>query len=337
MMRIDNKQTGMRGAMDVSPSGVTRMSSVPGARRFQFDCLHAAEPMRCGALSLYQFGDLSCESGFVLAKHRQVCYEISYVAAGKGWFGTDGVRHELGTGDLYIGAPGEQHEGGADPDDPFRYFYLGFHFLEPPQPDSPMLAIKTMIDNKKTPRCSDRLDIRTPFAGALKELSSASPFSETMIRTYLEQILVLTCRNYFSDWEAKYLGEGWENSTKRAVFAAIHYIDDRLLKIDDLKEVSDAFGYSLSYLSHLFSKETGVSLRHYYAKRKWEKTVDLMKEGNYSITEIAAIMRYDSIHTFSRAFRKAFGISPSRYMKEQIGHKRNGHGHGGAAGGIPEA
>lgn len=305
----------------MSPSNGTKITSVPGTRRFQFDCLHSTELMQYGAISLYQFGDLSCDAGFYLSRHTQVCYEISYIVSGKGWFGTNGARYELEQGDLYIGAPGEMHEGGADADDPFRYFYLGFQFNTSSYPDSPLLSIKELIDGKQTPRCADRLDIRTPFAGVLKELSSASPFSEKMIQSYLEQILVLTYRNFFSDWEAKYPGEGWENSAKRAVFAAIHYIDDRLLKIDDLGEVSDAFGYSLSYLSHLFSKETGDSLRHYYAKRKWEKTVELMKEGNYSITEIAAIMRYDSIHTFSRAFRKAFGLSPSSYMKQHFGKK----------------
>jgi AraC-like DNA-binding protein/mannose-6-phosphate isomerase-like protein (cupin superfamily) len=309
----------MRGAVFMSPSNVTKITSVPGKRRFQFDCVNAQEQIQYGAISLYQFGDLSCDAGFVLSNHTQVCYEISYIVSGKGWFGTNGTRYDLGQGDIYIGEPGEQHEGGTDAIDPFRYFYLGFHFNTASFPDSPLIAIKEMIDNKQTPRCKDRLDIRTPFAGVLKELSSASPFSQTMIQSYLEQILILTYRNFFSDWEAKYPGEGWENSAKRAVFAAIHYIDDRLLKIDDLKEVSDAFGYSLSYLSHLFAKETGESLRHYYAKRKWEKTVELMKEGNYSITEIAAIMRYDSIHTFSRAFRKAFGLSPSSYIKEHFG------------------
>lgn len=303
-------------------SSIPRISTVPGARRFQFDCLHSQELMQYGAISLYQFGDLTCDVGFQLSDHRQLCYEISYIVSGKGWFATNGVRHDLQAGDLYIGVPDEHHEGGTVADDPFRYFYLGFHFNEALSSDSPFRVIKEMMDNKATPRCSDRFDIRTPFAGVLKELSSASPFAQPMIQSYLEQILVMTYRNFFSDWDAKYPGEGMENAAKRAVYAAIYYIDNNLLKIEDLKEVSDAFGYSLSYLSHLFTKETGDSLRYYYTKRKWEKTIELMKEGNYSITEIAGIMRYDSIHTFSRAFRKAFGLSPTHYMKECIGKER---------------
>ncbi|MEF3303647.1 AraC family transcriptional regulator [Paenibacillus sp. GYB003] len=302
-----------------------RITSIPGKRRFQFDCVPTSPELKeYGAISLYQFGDLTCDAGFALGEHRQACYEISYVVSGKGWFATNGVRWDLQAGDLYIGLPGELHEGGADADDPFRYFYVGYHFNTEAEGAGWLLPIKETIDNKQSPRCKDRLDIRTPFVNVLKELSSASPLSHKMIQLYLEQIVVLTYRNFFSDWEAKYPGEGSEHGAKRAVYAALQYIDDHLLQIGDLKEVSDAFGYSLSYLSHLVAQETGVSLRGTFAKRKWEKTIELMKEGSYSITEIASIMNYDSIHTFSRAFRKAFGVSPSRYIRETIGGRGPG-------------
>ncbi|MBD2861438.1 AraC family transcriptional regulator [Paenibacillus oceani] len=299
------------------PQGA-KMTSIPGKRRFQFDCLHLPEPMRYGPLLLQQIGDLSCDANFVLSNHQQVCYEISYVVSGKGWFATDDHRFDLEQGDIYIGNPGEYHQGGSDPDEPFRYLYLGFHFNPALPADHPFLDIKKRMDNKATPRCRDRLDIRTPFVNVLKEMCGTNRFSESMIQMYLEQILILTYRNFFSDWDAKYPGEGGENAAKRAVYAAIHYIDDRLLQIEDLKEISDAFGYSLSYLSHLFSRETGDCLRDYVVKKKWRKAVELMKTGEYSITEIAAIMRYDSIHTFSRAFRKAFGYSPTQYIREHL-------------------
>ncbi|TMV42738.1 AraC family transcriptional regulator [Paenibacillus mesophilus] len=304
----------------MSRSGETRITSIPGKRRFQFDCLPKSPELKeYGTISLYQFGDLTCDAGFELGEHKQVCYEITYIVSGKGWFATNGVRYEVQAGDLYIGLPGELHRGGADAGDPFRYFYVGYHFNLNESDGSWLLPIKQMIDNKQSPLCKGRLDVRSPFVNVLKELSSVTPFSHKMIQLYLEQILVLTYRNFFSDWQAKYPGEGAKHGTKRAVYAAIQYIDDHLLKIGDLKEVSDALGYSLSYLSHLVTQETGDNLRSICAKRKWEKTVELLKEGSYSITEIAAIIKYNSIHTFSRAFRKTFGMSPSRYIRERIG------------------
>lgn len=299
----------------MSGTGVTKVWSVPGIRRLQFDCLHSPELERYGALSLYQLGDISCDSGFVLSPHAQRCYEISYVVSGKGWFASDGIRFDLQPGDIYLGKPGEIHQGGADAADPFRYFYFGFLFEEAADGPNPFQHIKNKMDRSRMPRCKDRLDIRTPFVNAFKELGSYGRYSHTMIQVSLEQILVLTYRNFFSDWEAHYPADTLDNGSKRAVYAAIHYIDDRLLRIKDLGEVSDAVGYSLSYLSHLFVKEIGVSLRSYYTKKRWQKATELLGEGKHNITELAGIMQYESIHTFSRAFRKAIGLSPTAYMR----------------------
>lgn len=301
----------------------SKVTSTPGIRRFQFDCLHFPELMQYGSISLLQLGDLNCDSGFVLRPHRQTCYEISYVVSGKGWFETNGNRFNLEPGDIYIGRPGEIHQGGVNADDPFRYFYFGFRFNTSSDEENSFLSIREMMDRTQTPHCKDRLDIRTPFVNALKELSSTTQFSQKMIQSYLEQILVLTYRNFFSGWEARYPGEGSDNAGKRLVYSAIHYIDDRLLQIRDLKEVSDAFGYSQSYLSRLFSRETGESLHKYYTKKKWQKVTELLTEGDYSITEIAEIMLYESIHSFSRAFRKEFGVSPSQYVWEKRGNQRH--------------
>ncbi|MDF2651151.1 MAG: AraC family transcriptional regulator [Paenibacillus sp.] len=302
----------------MNASSVTRISSVPGLRRFQFDCIHAPIQMQFRAISLYQIGDLICDSGFVLDPHKQSCYEISYIVSGRGWFATNGNRTDLYPGDIYLGKPQEIHQGGVDPSNPFRYYYLGFLFNTTEDEDNSFLHIQDRIDHTHHQCCRDRLDIRTPFMNALKEISSESRFSDTMLQLYLEQILVLMYRNFFSDWEAKYPVEGFDNAAKRVVYSAIHYIDDRLLQIKDLVEVSNALGYSLSYLSHQFSRETGDSLRSYVTKRKWHKAKDLLREGNHSITEIASIMQYDSIHSFSRAFRNAVGLSPSQFRERLL-------------------
>jgi AraC-like DNA-binding protein len=135
-------------------------------------------------------------------------------------------------------------------------------------------------------------------------------------------------RNFASKWNHSLLlkkieelekckeSEAGEDSARKAVYLAVRYIDERLLYIQDLKEVSEASGYSLPHLSRLFVKELGDNLRGYYAKRKWLKAMELLEEGTGNITKVAAMMQYESIHTFSRAFRKATGLSPLQYVRK---------------------
>jgi len=102
------------------------------------------------------------------------------------------------------------------------------------------------------------------------------------------------------------------------VGAIAEYIENHLLEIRELSELSQTFGYSYSYLSHLFVEETGIPLRDYYSHQRRQKVLELMRSNRYTVTEIAEMMNYRSIHTFSRAFKKAFGVSPTQFIKQYM-------------------
>jgi mannose-6-phosphate isomerase-like protein (cupin superfamily) len=104
-----------------SGNGGFREAVAGGARQAVHD------PMRFGALTLYQIGDLSCTGGYEIGDHVQFCYEISYIAAGKGVFTCDDAVFEVQEGDLVLHRPGQWHNGIADETDPFRYFYIAFN------------------------------------------------------------------------------------------------------------------------------------------------------------------------------------------------------------------
>ncbi|KIL37882.1 hypothetical protein SD70_30020 [Gordoniibacillus kamchatkensis] len=290
-------------------------------KRFHFDNLYFLDPKQYELFTLYQIGDLCCDSGYLLQEHTQICYEITYVVSGKGWFSTNGKRYDVEAGDLYINIPGEVHTGGADEDDPFRYFYMGFLFNLQREHEhresfeSPFIHIQKMLDKKETPLTKDRLDMKHTFLSALKEFRNLTQYSQMMTQTYLNQLIVLMYRNFFSDWDSTYHYDQGSGGAKEIVYSAISYIDNHLLAMRDLSEVSRALGYSYSYLSHLFTEETGISLRNFYSQKRLQKMIELMKSQRFSITEIASAMQYQSIHSFSRAFKKAVGLSPTEYIR----------------------
>ncbi len=105
------------------------------------------------------------------------------------------------------------------------------------------------------------------------------------------------------------------------VYNAINYIDNNLTRIGDLKDISDALGYSYSYLSHTFSEETGLTLHGYYAQKRLQKAIEMLKEGKKSVTQIAFVLNFQSIHSFSRTFKKEIGVSPSEYQRLHEGEQ----------------
>ena len=157
-----------------------------------------------------------------------------------------------------------------------------------------------------------------PFFGALRELREPSLYAEDMLESFLNQLIILTYRNFFTSWDSPSDMGKPGGGAEEAVYRAMQYIDRHLSDMKDLSELSRAVGYSYSYLSYLFAKTTGMNLRDYFTHKRKQKVLELMRSGRHSLTEIAEMMNYRSIHTFSRAFKKAFGVSPSEYKKRHM-------------------
>lgn len=283
-------------------------------KRFHFDNLYFSSPKQYERISLYQIGDLSCKPGYELEEHPQICYEISYIVSGKGTFYINGKQYGVKEGDIFISRPEEIHSGQADSIDPFRYFYIGFDFIHSSDGENPYLHVEKLLKGMNNPVMKDKLEIQVPFLNALKEFNNITQYSHIMIKTYIEQIIILMYRNFFSEWSNSYSPIQESKGSKHIVYTAISYIDNNILKIKDLAEVSDSIGYSYSYISHLFSEETGLTLRDYHAGKKLNKAIELLKSGDYSVTKIAEMLHYESIHSFSKAFKKSVGISPKEYL-----------------------
>ena len=49
---------------------------------------------------------------------------------------------------------------------------------------------------------------------------------------------------------------------------------------------------------------------------KLDKSCQLIKEDRYTISEIALLLGFNSIHYFSRAFTQKYGIAPSEFAKQ---------------------
>ncbi len=84
-----------------------------------------------------------------------------------------------------------------------------------------------------------------------------------------------------------------------------------------LDEVCAGVLFSKSYLKNLFKKNTGYSIMDYYTHLKIERAKILVKDGKLSVSEIAELLGYSSIHYFSRVFKKKTGLSPTEYKSKK--------------------
>ena len=85
-----------------------------------------------------------------------------------------------------------------------------------------------------------------------------------------------------------------------------------------LKDVCMHFMSGKTRICKIFYESTGKSPIEYYTELKMKEAKKLIREKNYSISQISDMLGYSSIHIFSRAFKKAVGKSPTAYGKSII-------------------
>ncbi|RLQ93588.1 AraC family transcriptional regulator [Falsibacillus albus] len=99
---------------------------------------------------------------------------------------------------------------------------------------------------------------------------------------------------------------------------ALEYIEDRLDKKIDYKELAKAAYCSEFHFSRMFSSITGVSLSEYIRRRRLTLAAFDLQKSDIRIIEIANRYGYESADSFSRAFQKTHGIKPSECRHQRI-------------------
>jgi two-component system response regulator YesN len=81
----------------------------------------------------------------------------------------------------------------------------------------------------------------------------------------------------------------------------------------DLAEIAQYSEVSKNHLSWEFSRETGENISDFITRTRIQEAQKLIMETNLRIYEIAEKTGYVNVETFSRAFKKITGQSPSRF------------------------
>lgn len=84
----------------------------------------------------------------------------------------------------------------------------------------------------------------------------------------------------------------------------------------NLQEISKELDIHPAYLSRAFSKYfDNLSFGEYIRKLRIEKAIELLKQPQYSLTEIAYLTGFSDQSHFNRIFKKHTGVQPSAYRK----------------------
>lgn len=113
----------------------------------------------------------------------------------------------------------------------------------------------------------------------------------------------------------------YSRQISNATQIAIDYILSHLHYDINLKEIAEQAGFSETYFSALFKKETGDTVTEFIQKSRVEKSENLLRYSEYSLKKISQYLGFCSQSHFSQTFRRYTGMTPGQYRKKYF--KRN--------------
>lgn len=265
-------------------------------------------PMKYGTSLLYQIGRMYCNRHTHVPIHSQLNYiELTVVTDGRARVITNGTSVELEAGDIYISFPGDFHEIISDEIFPLKYDFITvmtenevlFREIDA------IIASCHEADTRIT--CDNSLS--RLVADAINEINYADEFTDMVMEALLNRIFVSVIRNFKAN--GAHLLPKNKTDAELLCLRMMNYIDNHIYTIKNLKELTEISNYSYNYTSNLFKQVTSETLLSYYQNRRLETALLLLQSGQFSVTQVAAMLNYSSIYAFSLAFKKKYGCTPS--------------------------
>lgn len=93
----------------------------------------------------------------------------------------------------------------------------------------------------------------------------------------------------------------------------VDYIYEHLHEKLTVNELAEYTGLSPSYLSKLFLKETGTTIKDFVLRAKIETTKNMLRYSDLSYLEISLSLGFSSQSAFISVFRKYCGMTPKQF------------------------
>lgn len=149
----------------------------------------------------------------------------------------------------------------------------------------------------------------------LIESGENSYYTKTLMECYLQEALLLLMQFYESISHKTLFADN--NSARNDLLSEIlSYMNKRITEPITIEEICHEFYISRSSLQALFKTHLNTSPKNYLLNIKLQKSKELIRQSQYTISETAYMLGFSSIHYFSRLFKKYFNTTPSAYAKK---------------------
>ncbi len=250
-------------------------------------------------------------------------WEFVYVDKGIIEISADDRKFSLRQGEIAFHKPGEFHALKANGQVAPNLVVVSFECFSPQMKFFCDKIFKISGEHKeclvslvKEAKLAFASPLSDPDMKALTRRKDDTFGAEQIIKLLLELLLIKLYRsNYKNIKNEKPMSAVIEKIDRNVAEELIEYMYENInqtLVFSDFTKVSNL---SPTRLKTIFKQRMGMGVVQYFKKLKIERAKLYMRENDYNFTQIAMLLGYDSIHTFSRQFKAIEGMPPRDYAK----------------------
>ena len=247
------------------------------------------------------------DTGYCFDGESHSYYELTYVDRGTLTTEIDGHTYDLKERELIIYGPGQFHKQIIQNGKSCSYVTVLFE-LDASGSHFDFLLDKVFPYTKK---------IHALMKTFVNESSTLVPYMDSLLLCLFQEVIIRLLQSEFikEEHDKKPLTDARQHYHDEQLEKILKYIDDTLYEPITVGEICQKFSMSRSSLQILFNENLNQTPKKYINELKLEKSRQMIGEGRYTISEIALMLGFNSIHYFSRAFTQKYNMAPTEYAK----------------------
>lgn len=238
-------------------------------------------------------------------------YHLHIILSGEGVLETDRFRQTLSAGQMFLVRPGERTAYWPMPENPWSYCWMSFDGIKAAQ----YMKEAGFAKNVSAQRC--HVESRHFFRICDKALNAPQLNTSAALKR-------LGLLLEFIGLAVESAERGEKNGVRREhqplyhkgdyVRHAVDFIENNYASIT-VADVANYLGIDRSYFATIFKQIQGVSPKEFLLRVRMRESSRMLLNLPVPIQDIAHDVGYEDSLTFSKAFKRFFGVSP-RYYRE---------------------
>lgn len=226
--------------------------------------------------------------------------ELVYIKKGNGIAWCDGKSYSLTNGDWFLVFPNQVH----------RYvdFITGDYFVLIIKPTQ-LLRYQQVFSTGAPRNAAHHFQDDNTFTFLLE--TSLQEFLREGFSEIIAAYLTALFGKLLPHFPVVKSGYQRDNVLKILEYCSVHYKEDLTVE-----SVAAQLQLSSSCVSHIFSDRISMHFNDYVNSLRLSEATEILKNPDYSITEVANLSGFPTIRTFNRAFQKHYGMTPTAYRKK---------------------